>query len=88
MAVHGDGYCYNNEVNNKRTMLAVCDNQPVSQEYSLNFMMANLNNWTQALTEASLSQTYINPCDANVLVSNPIDLIYNIANILSSIYCR
>lgn len=70
MAVHGEGYCYNNEVNNKQAEVAVCDNTPTPQHYTLNYMIADLQNWTFALTQQALHNQYITPCDGNILVIN------------------
>jgi hypothetical protein len=60
-SVHGEGYCWNNEVHNKQPNVRLCDNNPSSMPYILVYNFGRFNDWAQHITQQLTNK---NPVDS------------------------
>eukprot|EP00026_Physarum_polycephalum_P001809 Phypoly_transcript_01812.p1 GENE.Phypoly_transcript_01812~~Phypoly_transcript_01812.p1 ORF type:complete len:511 (+),score=114.30 Phypoly_transcript_01812:1499-3031(+) len=63
LEVHGDGYCYNSDWNNKRAYPSVCESVPVSSRYVLNYNYGKLQDWATHIFE---KRGMISSCDGSI----------------------
>jgi len=63
LEVHGHGYCWNNEDNNKRAETALCDSIPRSQRLVLSYNFGTLEAWQQHIA----NEIPMSPCDDMIL---------------------
>jgi len=66
MEVHTDGFCWNNEVQNKASNISVCDLLPRTTPFVLNYNFATLTSWVE---HHVMSGKFLSPCNSSVLVS-------------------
>lgn len=63
MEVHTDGYCWNNEFDNKRPEPGLCDSIPRSTPHVLNYNYGTLPRWMNLLE----NQRMVTPCSEDIL---------------------
>jgi len=64
MEVHTDGFCWNNEVQNKASNISVCDLLPRTTPFVLNYNFATLTSWVE---HHVMSGKFLSPCNSSVL---------------------
>jgi len=55
--VHGDGYCWNSEINNKRSEVRLCNNVPTSTEYILTYNFGTFDSWISHINNKLANKT-------------------------------
>lgn len=64
LEVHGDGFCYNSDWNNKKSVPTVCSIIPVSSRYVLNYNYGKLKEWANHIYQQP--KVKITSCDGSI----------------------